>query len=70
MEDRFLLIGDAAHAIVPFFGQGINAGFEDCTVLNGCFNEYGDDWGKVFESFGEQRKPNTDAIAQMALENY
>ena len=63
-------MGDAAHAIVPFFGQGINAGFEDCTVLNECFDEYGDNWGKVFESFGKQRKPDTDAIAQMALENY
>lgn len=70
VEDRFLLMGDAAHAIVPFFGQGINAGFEDCTVLNEYFDEHGDNWGKIFESFGKQRKPDTDAIAQMALENY
>jgi kynurenine 3-monooxygenase len=46
-EDHFLLIGDAAHAIVPFFGQGMNAGFEDCTVLNNLLDEYGDDWKAV-----------------------
>ena len=69
-RDRVLLLGDAAHAIVPFFGQGMNCAFEDCTVLDECIEAYWPDWGKVFESFGQRRKENTDAIADMALANY
>jgi kynurenine 3-monooxygenase len=67
---RTLLLGDAAHAIVPFFGQGINCGFEDCTSLLELVDRYGADWARVFPEFGEARKINTDAIADLALENF
>ena len=69
-RDRAVVIGDAAHAIVPFHGQGMNAGFEDCVALDTCIDRHGDDWGAVFEDFERNRKPNADAIAEMALENY
>ncbi len=69
-QNRALLMGDAAHAIVPFFGQGMNCGFEDCTVLDECIGQYWPDWERVFESFGFRRKDNADAIADMALGNY
>lgn len=70
-EGRVALIGDAAHAIVPFFGQGMNAGFEDCRVLDELFerDETGD-WETVFARYDESRKPNGDAIADMALDNF
>jgi kynurenine 3-monooxygenase len=69
-KNSTLLIGDAAHAIVPFFGQGMNAGFEDCRVLNTLLDEYRDDWNTVMVAFQESRKKNTDAIAQLALDNF
>lgn len=70
-KDKVLLIGDAAHAIVPFFGQGMNCGFEDCTVLNECLDRYGEhDWERAFKEFELLRKPNSDAIAQLALDNF
>jgi kynurenine 3-monooxygenase len=65
-----VLIGDAAHAIVPFHGQGMNAGFEDCIALDECIERHGADWSKVFAKFEAERKPNAEAIADMALENY
>ena len=65
-----LLLGDAAHAIVPFFGQGMNAAFEDCSVLLNCIDETGPEWRAVFEAFQARRKPDADAIADMALENF
>jgi kynurenine 3-monooxygenase len=68
--DRFSLIGDAAHAIVPFFGQGMNAGFEDCRVLDGLMEENGDDWTAILAAFQENRKPDTDAIAELAIANF
>src|ERR1043165_1765212 len=68
-RNKTLVIGDAAHGIVPFFGQGMNAGFEDCRVLNDLLNKYHDDWSKVLPEFQHQRKPDTDAIAQLALDN-
>jgi kynurenine 3-monooxygenase len=64
-----LLLGDAAHAIVPFHGQGMNCAFEDCVELAGMLDR-SRDWPAVFERFEQERKPNTDAIAAMALENY
>ncbi len=70
VEGKSLLLGDAAHAIVPFFGQGLNCGFEDCTCLLELFDRYGPDWSRVFKEFEEQRKVNTDAIADMAIENF
>jgi kynurenine 3-monooxygenase len=69
-EDRFCLIGDAAHAIVPFFGQGMNAGFEDCSVLDGLMEKFGDDWASILSEFQSQRKPDADAIADLAVGNY
>jgi kynurenine 3-monooxygenase len=65
-----LLLGDAAHAIVPFFGQGLNCGFEDCTILLQLLDEHGPDWPRVFQAFEDSRKINTDAIADLALENF
>ena len=70
-KGRAALIGDAAHAIVPFFGQGMNCGFEDCSVLDEQIDRHGlGNWERVFAGFAEARKPNTDAIADMALENF
>jgi kynurenine 3-monooxygenase len=67
---RVLLLGDAAHAIVPFFGQGINCGFEDCTCLLELLERHGADWERVFSEFEQARKANTDAIADLAVENF
>jgi kynurenine 3-monooxygenase len=67
---KALLLGDAAHAIVPFFGQGLNSGFEDCTVLLQLLDEHGADWPRVFVEFEKSRKINTDAIADLAVENF
>ena len=70
-RDTVLLLGDAAHAIVPFYGQGMNAGFEDCTVLNRLLEEHGEtSWPTVMRAFQQQRKPNTDAMADLALYNF
>jgi len=66
---RVLLLGDAAHAIVPFHGQGMNAAFEDCVVLDALVAR-GADWPAVFAQFEQARRPNAAAIAHMALENY
>jgi kynurenine 3-monooxygenase len=70
VEGKSLLLGDAAHAIVPFFGQGINCGFEDCTYLAELLDRNGAQWARVFEEFEAARKVNTDAIADMAIENF
>jgi len=66
---RVLLLGDAAHAIVPFHGQGMNAAFEDCVALDALVAR-GADWQAVFAQFEQARRPNAAAIAHMALENY
>ena len=70
IANKTLLIGDAAHGIVPFFGQGMNSGFEDCRILNEMLDTYKDDWEAVLPVFQQQRKPDTDAIAQLALDNF
>ena len=70
VDEKALLLGDAAHAIVPFFGQGINCGFEDCTVFLDLLDHYGPDWKRVFSEFEQARKVNTDAIADLAVENF
>lgn len=69
-EDKLALIGDAAHAIVPFYGQGMNAGFEDITVLSELMQEHGDDWSRIFSEYQKSRKPNADAIAELAERNF
>lgn len=70
MGDRSALIGDAAHAIVPFYGQGMNAGFEDCSVLSRLMDEYGADWLQILDQYEKLRKPNGDAVAELALMNF
>ena len=70
VKNKTLLIGDASHGIVPFFGQGMNAGFEDCRVLNQLLNEHQDHWKATLAAFQQSRKPDTDAIAQLALDNF
>jgi kynurenine 3-monooxygenase len=67
--NQIVLIGDAAHAVVPFFGQGMNASFEDCIILDSMMDSH-KDWSQLFESFSNHRKKDGDAIADMALENY
>ena len=69
-DDKFALIGDAAHAIVPFFGQGMNCGFEDCSVLNALIEKYSEDWGLILPEYQTLRKPDADAIADLALNNF
>src|SRR5262249_39214098 len=69
-EGRALLLGDSAHAIVPFFGQGINCGFEDCTIFLELLDQHGPRWQKVFTEFQKARRVNTDAIADLAVENF
>lgn len=70
VRNKTLLIGDAAHGIVPFYGQGMNAGFEDCRILNDLLNQHQDNWDVVLSEFQKLRKPDTDAIAQLALDNF
>ena len=67
---RIGLLGDAAHAIVPFFGQGMNCAFEDVVELDRCLAETGDDWPVALDRYAERRKPNADAIAELALDNF
>ena len=65
-----MLIGDAAHAIVPFYGQGMNCGFEDCREIDDLMNEFNDDWSKVLPAYEQSRKPNADGIADLARLNF
>lgn len=69
-KDECLLIGDAAHGIIPFFGQGMNSAFEDCRILDELLEHYNNDWSRVMPAFYEQRKKNTDAVAKMSMDNY
>lgn len=68
--NRTLLLGDAAHGIVPFYGQGMNSGFEDCRILNQLLDMHKDDWDTVMPAFQQIRKPDTDAIAKLARDNF
>jgi kynurenine 3-monooxygenase len=67
---RVVLLGDAAHAVVPFYGQGMNAAFEDCIVLDRCLEQAGHDLARAFSSFYAARKDNADALADLAIENF
>jgi kynurenine 3-monooxygenase len=69
-DDRIALIGDAAHAIVPFYGQGMNCGFEDCVVLDQLIDKHTQDWPAIFAEYQALRKPDADAIADLALANF
>ena len=70
VDGKALLLGDAAHAIVPFFGQGMNCAFEDCTRFLGLLDCFGSDWPVLFSEFEKARKADTDAIADLAIENF
>jgi kynurenine 3-monooxygenase len=70
VDGKVLLLGDAAHAIVPFFGQGMNCAFEDCTYFLELLDRYGSDWPVLFSAFEKARKADTDAIADLAIENF
>ncbi|MGY5847920.1 FAD-dependent oxidoreductase [Salegentibacter sp. HM20] len=68
--EKVVLVGDSAHAIVPFYGQGMNAGFEDISVLFQKMQAHGDDWERIFNEYQAERKPNTDAIAELSYRNF
>jgi kynurenine 3-monooxygenase len=67
---KVALIGDAAHATVPFYGQGMNAGFEDCSIMWELFQKHGDKWETIFKEFQEIRKPDGDAVQDLSVQNY
>ena len=68
--DKVAMIGDSAHATVPFYGQGMNGAFEDCTVLAGLMEKHNEDWSKIFPEYSEVRKPDGDALQDLSLDNY
>ena len=68
--DKVALVGDSAHAVVPFYGQGMNAGFEDIFELDKIMKQFGDDWEMIFKTYQEKRKPNADAIAELSYRNF
>lgn len=69
-DNKIALIGDAAHAIVPFYGQGMNCGFEDCVVLNELIEKHHENWDLILEEYQALRKPDGDAIADLAIANF
>lgn len=69
-KDSLVLMGDAAHGVVPFYGQGMNCGFEDCTVFDEMLDTMAGNYEGMFEAFGKSRKPNADAVADLALQNF
>ena len=69
-NNRVGLIGDAAHAIVPFYGQGMNCGFEDCAALHALIAQHDHDWAAIFPAYEQARKPNGDAIAELSKRNF
>ena len=69
-KDKVALVGDAAHAVVPFYGQGMNAAFEDCVVLDECLKEFPDNRERAFAEYFSRRKENADALADLAVENF
>src|SRR6476659_10403811 len=69
-RDKVCLVGDAAHAVVPFYGQGMNAAFEDCVVLDECLEEFPENRDHAFAEYFRRRKENADALADLAIENF
>lgn len=69
-HDKVALVGDAAHAVVPFYGQGMNAAFEDCVVLDECLAEFNDNRERAFAEYFRRRKENADALADLAVQNF
>lgn len=70
IDGKSIILGDAAHAVVPFYGQGMNASFEDCYVLDELIEKHGTNWELIFDVFQNMRKENADAIADLAVQNY
>jgi kynurenine 3-monooxygenase len=70
LSKKYLLLGDACHAIVPFYGQGMNCAFEDCVVLDEYISRYADDWPAIFDAYQKERKIDADAIATLAEDNF
>jgi len=70
VKGKTALLGDAAHAIVPFYGQGMNCSFEDCLVMDDCIGKFDGNISRAFSAYQELRKPNADAIAELALQNF
>ncbi len=68
--DKVALVGDSAHAIVPFYGQGMNAGFEDISVLDDLIEKNKDEWEIIFQEYQKSRKPDADAIAELSYRNF
>ena len=69
-KEKAVLVGDAAHAVVPFYGQGMNAAFEDCVVLDECLGEFPDQRARAFSEYFIRRKANADALADLAVQNF
>jgi kynurenine 3-monooxygenase len=69
-KGKTALMGDAVHATVPFYGQGMNAGFEDCTVLSELMKKHDENWDAIFEDYSKERKPDGDALQDLSLDNY
>src|SRR5213076_2848551 len=69
-RDKICLVGDAAHAVVPFYGQGMNAAFEDCVVLDECLQDFTHDRDRAFTQYFHRRKQNVDALADLAIGNF
>ena len=69
-RDKTCLVGDAAHAVVPFYGQGMNAAFEDCVVLDECLEQFPEDRQRAFTEYFHRRKENADALADLAIGNF
>lgn len=70
ISDKSILIGDAAHATVPFYGQGMNAGFEDCRILDELLNKHNDDFSTCLEEYSKNRKPNGDGLQDLSMHNF
>merc|ERR1712241_1301673 len=70
VKDKAVILGDAAHAMVPFYGQGMNCGMEDCRVLDEAFDRNGDDISKALEDYSKQRNPDAEAMCDLAMYNY
>jgi kynurenine 3-monooxygenase len=69
-DGRVVLLGDACHAVVPFLGQGMNAAFEDCVVLDDCLARHAADRQAAFTDYEQQRKENVDALADLCIDNF
>lgn len=70
VKGKTALLGDSAHAVVPFYGQGMNCSFEDCVVLDEFIEMYNGDWPKILDEYQKSRKPNADSIATLAVQNF